>query len=114
MKAKTSKGKSKARSEAKLESQPAVVVTQSEVPPSEAFLEQAKQEPKRLLLLDHAKTIHTLRDEKKFTFRAIAAWLNARGFETDHSAVYRAYICAIPENQRNPDENWDEAANEEQ
>ena len=114
MKTKYQTRKPKGRAQAKVETQPVAVAAQPAAPEREAFLEEAKQEPKRLLLLDHIKTIQTLRDEKKFTFRAIATWLNQHGFDTDHSAVYRVYLCAIPENQRDPSENWDEAALEEQ
>lgn len=76
------------------------------VPPREAFLQEAKREPKRKLVSDHIETINHLRNEKRFTFRDIAAWLTARGIETDHSAVYRAYLAAIPEDQRDPREDW--------
>ncbi len=80
----------------------------SEVPAPEAFLQEAKNEPKRKLILDHIGTINHLRDEKRFTFREIAEWFNKRGFEFDHSAVYRAYLSAIPEDQRDPREDWSE------
>ena len=74
----------------------------SEIPAPDAFLEDAKNEPKRKLISDHIKTINTLREEKRFTFRAIAEWLTKRGIETDHSSVYRAYLGAIPEDRRDP------------
>jgi hypothetical protein len=79
-----------------------------EVPLPNAFLEEARNEPKRKLLIDHIQTINLLRNEKRFTFRAIAEWLTARGIETDHSSVYRAYLSAIPEDQRDPNEDWEE------
>ena len=89
--------------------QPAVLaVAQDEVPARDAFLEEAKREPKRKLLSDHIETIKLLRNEKRFTFRAIADWLGERGFVTDHSAVYRAYLADIPEEQRDPREDWSE------
>ena len=78
----------------------------SQVPPRDAFLEEAKKERKRKLITDHIQTINTLRNEKRFTFRAIADWLTKRGIEADHSSVYRAYLGAIPEDQRDPRENW--------
>ena len=81
-----------------------------EVPLPDAFLEEAKKEQKRKLLFDHIKTINLLRNEKRFTFREIAEWLAARGIETDHSAVYRAYLAAIPEEQRDPREDWDDVS----
>ncbi|MEO6871475.1 MAG: hypothetical protein ABI233_04555, partial [Chthoniobacterales bacterium] len=74
--------------------------SESPVPVPNAFLEDAKKEAKRKLLSDHVETINVLRNEKRFTFRAIADWLTARGIETDHSAVYRAYLGAIPIDQR--------------
>ena len=71
-------------------------------PSPEALLKEAKKEWKRVLLMEHIGTINVLRDEKKFTFRAIAAWLSQRGIKTDHSAVYRTYLAAIPEEKRQP------------
>jgi len=68
----------------------------------DALLEEAKKEQKRALLMEHIETINTLRDEKKFTFRAIAEWLSQRGIKVDHSAVYRTYLAAIPEEKRPP------------
>jgi hypothetical protein len=80
----------------------------SEVPAREAFLEEAKNEQKRKLISDHILTIRMLRDDKSFTFRGIAEWLTKRGVEADHSAVYRAYVAAIPEGDRDPRESWDD------
>jgi hypothetical protein len=82
-------------------------LAEPEVPLPNAFLEEARKEPKRKLLTDHIETINLLRKEKRFTFRAIAEWLSARGIETDHSSVYRAYLSAIPEDQRYPAEDWE-------
>ena len=58
------------------------------------------------LVADYREAIAILRDEKGFTFREIAEWFRERGFETDHSAVYRAYLSAIPEEQRDPSQDW--------
>ena len=69
-------------------------------PSPEALLKEAKNERKRVLLMEHIGTINILRDEKKFTFRAIAEWLFQRGIKVDHSAVYRTYLAAIPEEKR--------------
>jgi len=106
MKNNASKSKSKPTAGPVENTQPGIPATQPECPEPEAFLAQAKKESKRKLLLDHIATINTLRDEKKFTFREIAAWFNKRGFETDHSAVYRAYLSAVPEDQRHQDQDW--------
>lgn len=78
----------------------------SEVPLPDAFLEEAKKEPKRLLISDHIKTINLLRNEKRFTFREIAEWFEKRGFDVDQSAIYRAYMRDIPDNQRDPYSDW--------
>ena len=83
-------------------------IAESGVPERDAFFEQAMQEPKRKLVADHTGTIRVLRNEKRFTFRQIAEWLTARGIETDHSAVYRAYLASIPPEQRDPSEDWDD------
>jgi hypothetical protein len=90
------------------EKSPANNPTEPPVPLPNAFLEEAKREPKRKLLSDHIETINLLRNEKRFAFRAIAEWLTARGIETDHSAVYRAYLGAVPVDQRDPNEDWPE------
>jgi hypothetical protein len=85
---------------------PVPVASDSEIPAPDAFLEEAKNEAKRKLISDHIKTINTLREEKRFTFRAIAEWLTKRGIETDHSSVYRAYLAGIPEDRRDPYTDW--------
>lgn len=84
---------------------PSKSATQAEVPEPEAFLEEAKREPKQKLILDHIRTIRVLRDEKKFTFRAIADFFNKRGFATDHSAVYRAFLLSIKPEEIHPDDD---------
>ena len=81
---------------------------ENDVPEPNAFLEEAKREPKRKVITDHIETINVLRNDKRFTFREIAEWLTAKGFETDHSAVYRAYMAAVPEEQRHPEQSRDE------
>ena len=86
--------------------QPAVSASGTDGLPPEAFLKDAENEPKRSLLLDHLATICVLRNKKRFTFRAIADWLGERGVETDHSAVYRAYLTSIPADERHPNEDW--------
>jgi hypothetical protein len=94
MKDKITKLKPKAAAQAV---EPVVASTaQTDTLPEEAFLQAAEQEPKRILLADHIKTIITLRDKKRLTFRAIAEWFGERGVETDQSAVYRAYCASIP------------------
>ena len=75
---------------------PTATTIQADILPEEAFLQDAEKEPKRILLADHTKTIRTLRDKKRLTFRAIAAWFGERGLETDQSAVYRAYCASLP------------------
>jgi hypothetical protein len=106
MKNNTSKSKAAGGPITNANSQPGVAVAQPECPEPEAFLVEAKKESKRKLLADHERTIVTLRDEKRFTFREIAEWFNKRGIETDHSAVYRVYLASIPVERRNPNEDW--------
>jgi hypothetical protein len=108
MKNRASKSKIGAAAEAKADKSLITPVVQSDCPPPEAFLEEAKKESKRKLLMDHVGTIKTLRDEKRFTFRAIAEWLAKKGVETDHSAVYRTYLAAIPGQYRDPETDWSE------
>jgi hypothetical protein len=109
MKNNASKSKPKPTAGPVENTQPGVAVTQPQCPEPEAFLTEAKSETKRKLLSDHLVTIQTLRDEKRFTFRDIADWFIKRGFETDHSAVYRAYLTSIPEENRDPREDWSDA-----
>jgi uroporphyrinogen-III synthase len=100
MNMKTLKSKTKPAAEAHKKS--GSLRVQPSRPSPEALLQEAKNERKRVLLMEHAKTIAVLRDEKKFTFRAIAKWLLQRGIKVDHSAVYRTYLAAIPEEKRQP------------
>jgi hypothetical protein len=83
---------------------PSATPEKTDVPLPEAFLEEARREPKRKLITDHTDTIRVLRDEKKFTFSAIADWFAARGFQTDRSAVYRAYLLTIKPSEVHPDD----------
>jgi hypothetical protein len=106
MKTRSSKSKIAATAKVKADKAPVTAIVQPDCPPPDALLAAAKEEPKRVLLMDFIATINTLRDEKKFTFRAIADWFEKRGIETDHSAVYRAYLTAVPLRARNPDEDW--------
>ena len=86
------------RENAKAAFKAAVVnVRQVELPPPDYLLEEAKKERNKKLLLDYSDTICLLRDEKGFTFREIAEWLTVNGVDTDHNAVYRAYIKGMPE-----------------
>lgn len=95
---------SKAPKRSKLVIKATLVPTESAVPEPEAFLEEAKKERRRKLILDHTGTIRVLRNEKKFTFGGIADWFNERGFQTDRSAVYRAYLLSIPNEQIDPND----------
>jgi hypothetical protein len=63
------------------------------IPAPAATLEQAKNEPRIVAARDYIETINTLRDQKSFSFREIASWLNARGVPLDNNEIYRAYIA---------------------
>jgi hypothetical protein len=52
---------------------------------------EAQKEPRRRGLNDYRETIRLLKDEKGFSFREIAAWLQQRSLDVDHNAVWRAY-----------------------
>jgi len=61
-------------------------------PPSpDELLQLAVQEVDRDLLSDYAPVIGTLREDKGFSFREIAEWLNDHGVPADYNAVYRLY-----------------------
>src|ERR1039457_3949225 len=54
-------------------------------------LAEAVQEPRRRGLADYQEAIRVLKEEKEFSFRDIAVWLQQRGLKVDHNAVWRAY-----------------------
>ena len=71
-----------------------------EYPPPEYVAEMARGEPNVRLVADYTDAIEVLRDEKGFTFREIAEWLQQKfGIEADHNAVWRAYTKGLPENE---------------
>lgn len=72
------------------------VVTENSPPPPEMLYEMAKGEEDRRILDEYIGAIQVLRDEKRFSFREIAEWLSGNGVETDHNAVYRAYLRHVP------------------
>jgi hypothetical protein len=47
-------------------------------------------------LADYQEAIRVLKEEKEFSFREIAVWLQQRGLKVDHNAVWRAYSKAEP------------------
>jgi hypothetical protein len=52
---------------------------------------EAQKEPRRRGLDAYREVIRLLKDEKGFSLREIAAWLQDRGVNVDHNAVWRAY-----------------------
>jgi hypothetical protein len=77
----------------------APVTTVHEGEPGSPFflLGLAEQEPNRRELAEYGAVIQVLRDEKKFTFREIASWLQGHNVEADHNAVYREYTRGMPD-----------------
>ena len=67
-----------------------VRVMQLEMPPPEALLREAEEEPNYRDSSEYCPVIATLRG-KGFSYREIAEWLSERGVELDHNAVYRLY-----------------------
>ncbi len=65
--------------------------TPEKYPPPSTLIEMAEREPVRKRVDEYAEAISKLRDEKGFTYRAIAEWLCERGVPTDHNEVYRTH-----------------------
>src|ERR1035441_7083959 len=63
-------------------------------------LAEAVQEPRRRGLADYQDAIRVLKEEKEFSFRDIAAWLQQRGGRVDQKGVWRAYPNAEREGAR--------------
>ena len=61
------------------------------------LLTEAVQEPRRRGMADYQEAIRVLKEEKEFSFRDIAVWLQQRGLKVDHNAVWRAYSKTAPE-----------------
>ena len=57
---------------------------------------EAEKEAPRRGLQNYLEAIKVLKEEKAFSFREIAAWLQQRGLNADHNAVWRAYSKTIP------------------
>lgn len=57
---------------------------------------EAEKEPSHKGLDDYIETIRVLKEDKGFSYREIAAWLQQRGLNVDHNAVWRAYSRASP------------------
>ncbi len=55
------------------------------------LLAEAQVESSRRGLADYKDAIKVLKEDKGFSFREIAAWLQQRGLNADHNAVWRAY-----------------------
>jgi TusA-related sulfurtransferase len=96
----------------KTEAVPNVPVTPLECPPPEVLLREAMAEPDRRLIEEYDETIRVLRDDKQFTFREIAEWLNQHGVECDHNSVYREYTKGMTENESRQEEAKDAYADE--
>jgi len=88
------------KTKSKTKSSPARQETSSPNPPNrlspDMLFKLAEEEPDRMALEEYLDTIRLLRDDKRFTFREIAEWLNENGVETDHNSVYRAYRRHVP------------------
>jgi hypothetical protein len=69
------------------------------VPDPQKLQAEAEHEPSRRGLDDYAQVIRLLKDDKGFSFREIAAWLQQRGMKSDHNAVWRAYCKLAPAEQ---------------
>jgi hypothetical protein len=75
-----------------------VRVVQLEMPPPDALLREAEEEPNYRNLASYCPVIDKLRS-KGFSYREIAEWLTERGVEADHNAVYRVYINSLSDHE---------------
>ncbi len=75
-----------------------VTVVQVEMPPPDALLREAEEEPNYRSLASYCPVIDKLRS-KGFSYREIAEWLTERGVEADHNAVYRVYINSLSDQE---------------
>jgi hypothetical protein len=75
-----------------------VRVVQLEMPPPDALLREAEDEPNYRDLSEYCPVIATLRG-KGFSYREIAEWLSERGVELDHNAVYRLYTRNLSDHE---------------
>jgi hypothetical protein len=57
---------------------------------------EAQNEPRRRGLDDYRDAIRVLKEQKGFSLREIAAWLQQRGLKVDHNAVWRTYSKGAP------------------
>ena len=99
--------------------QPSAPVTTSPTPegepcPPDLLLEFAERESVRRVLADYNPVIRTLRDEKNFTFREIAAWLKEYNVQADHNAVYREYTKGMPDDLARDEAEADEHIEQEE
>ena len=83
------------------------------MPPPDALLREAEEEPNYRDLSEYCPVIATLRG-KGFSYREIAEWLSERGVELDHNAVYRVYLNSLSKYEAAMEEKEiDEEAQEE-
>lgn len=78
------------------------------------LLAHAEQEPARRTLSEYSTVIQTLRDDKNFTFREIATWLQRYNIMADHNAVYREYTRGMPDEVARGEELEDEQTEREE
>jgi hypothetical protein len=67
------------------------MASEEDVPDPQKLQAEAKMEPPRRGLEDYHEVIRVLREEKGFSLREIASWLQDRGLQVDHNAVWRTY-----------------------
>jgi|ERR1017187_10831374 hypothetical protein len=94
-KVKLAKAEALPSQDVKPETSPGLQVAQVGAPPPEFLLQEAMGEPDRRLLDEYGDTIRVLRNDKRFSFREIAEWLQKYGIECDHNSVYREYTKGL-------------------
>jgi len=84
------------------------------LPDPNELLDEALAEPDKHYLIPYRQTIHELR-ARNFSYRQIAEWLNQRGLNVDHNAIYREHTKHMTyEEERLQDTHDDRLEQEEE
>ena len=79
----------------------------SDLPDPRELLEEALAENDKHYLRPYWTTINALR-EKKFSYRQIAEWLNQRGLNVDHNAIYREHTKHMSPEEESAQDLYDQ------
>ncbi len=68
--------------------------TQLTMPDPQQLRAEAEKEPSRRGIEAYSEAIRLLKNDKGFSFREIAAWLQERNLRVDHNVVWRVYMAS--------------------